>query len=240
MEETEDVQTAEAPATEPSTENKAVESSEVNVSEDAQTPPSETDDKRTVPYARFKEVNDQLKNLKTLKEEYGAMYQAPSKEEEPKVEYDDAEARLQEIVGKAIEQRFGDSLKIVREQRIDQQINVARERFEDFDEHIGDITEILKSSPGLKDDSDPIGKAYLMAKGLRVSQVVSKAKEAGKQEAYETIDQKVATRTTSPTPRKMGGESDLLTKFKAGKLSEEQVRSNWSRLNEELAAAHTN
>lgn len=219
---------------------EAAPDSQESVGADVQTQePAQTANEQRVPYSRFKEVNDELKQLKDQLNSFQAQpetlslpqYQAPTSVEA------EAEAKLQEIVGKAISNQLGDVVQTVRQQRVDSQIETARKRFPDFDQHMVEVSEILKSSPSLKYDEDALGKAYLMAKGLKASQSVDEARKQGVQEAYQTIDQKIAGRPNQPTPRKMSGESDLLKRFKSGQLSEAQVRDNWTRLQEELASS---
>lgn len=242
MEEEQGVTQAEGTATDSPAVEQPVETAPASpeaVGADVQTQePVPTTEDKNVPYDRFREVNEERKKLKEQLEALSAQPVAPvSNQPTPQGGEAEAEAKLQEIFGKVMHSQFGDVIQTVRQQRVDSQIEEARKRFPDFDQHMVEVSELLKSSPSLKYDDDALGKAYLMAKGLKASQSVDEARKQGVQEAYQTIDQKVAGRPNSPTPRKMGGESDLLKKFKSGQLSEAQVRDNWTRLQEELASS---
>ena len=227
----------------PATEQPAGEAptSPEGVGADVQTQGAEpTADEQRVPYSRFKEVNDEVKQLREQLSSFQTQPGTPDASSYQPAQGGDVEAetKLMELMGKAISQQFGDVAKIVREQRVDSQIETARKRFPDFDHHMVEVSEILKASPSLKYDDDALGKAYLMAKGLKASQSLDQARQAGMQEAYKTIDQKMSGRPNQPTPKKSSGESDLLKRFRAGQMGESELRANWSRLQDELASSN--
>lgn len=207
------------------------------------TQPEETGE-RSVPYSRFKEVNDQLKELRAT--QTGASpYEQPYQQG-----YGDqgtgldpvAEAKLQELVSKAIAPQLAGVTQYVREQQQQHEIEQARRQYPDFDQNIGGVTQALKDhAASLKNVENPLQMAYLIAKGQAASQAVDAARKQGVEEAYKSIDAKVAARPGSPVPKKeTGGESELLKKFRAGQLSDSEMRANWTRLQEELIEAQSN
>lgn len=229
---------AETPAQDSSSEtSQPVESAPV--SEDVNTQPEETGEGRSVPYDRFKEVNDQLKQFKEAYTQITA--QQPSYAQQGT--YGDvgldpaAEQKLMDIVGKAAAQQLAPVTQFLQEQRSASQIEQMRRQYPDFDQYIGEATKVLTEQ---KDDlgklSDPLTTAYFIAKGRSTPQAVDAARAAGRDDAYKSIDSKIASRPGSPVPKKdSGGESDILKKFRAGQLSEQETKANWTRLQEELA-----
>jgi hypothetical protein len=211
------------------------------VSEDANTQPEEAGDGRSVPYDRFKEVNDQLKQFKEAYSQ--ATAQQPSygqQEMSGETGLDPAaEQKLVDLMGKAVDQRLSGISQFVQEQRSATQIEQMRRQYPDFDQYVGEATKVLTEQ---KDElgrlKDPLTTAYFIAKGRSTPQAVDAARAAGRDEAYKSIDSKIASRPGSPVPKKdSGGESDILKKFRAGSLSEQETKANWTRLQEELANA---
>lgn len=234
---------AETPAQDSSPEISQPEES-APVSEDVNTQPEETGQERHVPYERFKEVNDQLKQMREALQfqptAQSAPYAQPQGYEAAGTGLDpDAEQKLVELMGKAVDQRLAGVTQFVREQQMTSQIESMRRQYPDFDQHMGEITKVLNA------DKDELGKlrnpletAYHIARSRSSSQAVDAARTAGREDAYKSIDSKLASRPGSPVPKKeQGGESDLLKKFRAGNLSEQEVKANWTRLQEELATA---
>ncbi len=214
------------------------------VSEDVNTQPDDAGQERHVPYERFKEVNDQLKQMREALQfqptAQSAPYAQPQGYEAAGTGLDpDAEQKLVELMGKAVDQRLAGVTQFVREQQMTSQIESMRRQYPDFDQHMGEITKVLNA------DKDELGKlrnpletAYHIARSRSSSQAVDAARTAGREDAYKSIDSKLASRPGSPVPKKeQGGESDLLKKFRAGNLSEQEVKANWTRLQEELATA---
>lgn len=229
----------------PSTESSPEESQpteEPSASEGEKTQePSEGEEQsgKTVPYSRFKQVNDQLKQLKDLKESLNVQDQPEPQMSLPQSGdvQADAEAKLQQIVGKAIQSQFGDVTKLMREQRAESQISEVRQKYPDFDDQLGNVSEVLKAMPQLRETDNPVETAYIMAKGLSASQLADEARRQGQQEAYNTIDKKIAGRPNSPTPKPSGkSESDVVKRFREGKLSEAQMKAHWQEIQAGLAS----
>lgn len=227
----------------PMAENTAPESSpdtnqpeeSAPVSEDAQTQTEEPGEK-AVPYSRFKEVNDQLRELKSSLSQ--TAQSAPLYEPnvgdtglEP-----EAEAKLVELVKKAVAPELAGVTQYFRDQQANTAIEDTRRKYPDFDDHIAEVNQVMKAMPSLKSVDNPLETAYLITKGLTASQAVVAARKQGVEEAYKTIDNKIASRPGSPVPKKdSGGSSDLLKRFKAGKLSDNEVKANWTQLQQDLA-----
>lgn len=231
---------AETPAQDSSPEISQPEES-APVSEDVNTQPEETGQDRQVPYERFKEVNDQLKQMREALQFQPTAQSAPYAQPEASGTGLDPEAeqKLMDLMGRAVDQRLQGVTQFVREQQMTSQIESMRRQHPDFDQYMGEVTKVLNES---KDElgklKDPLGTAYFIAKGRTSSQAVDAARTAGREDAYKSIDSKLASRPGSPVPKKeQGGESDLLKKFRAGNLSEQEVKANWTRLQEELATA---
>lgn len=229
---------AETPAQDSSPEtSQPVESAPV--SEDVNTQPEEAGEGRSVPYDRFKEVNDQLKQFKEAYSQATAQqpsygYQEPAGETglDPA-----AEQKLIDLMGRAVDQRLSSVTQFVQEQRSATQIEQMRRQYPDFDQYIGEATKVLTEQ---KDElgklKDPLTTAYFIAKGRSTPQAVDAARAAGRDDAYKSIDAKMASRPGSPVPKKdQGGQSEIMAKFKAGKLSEGELKANWTKLQEELA-----
>lgn len=193
---------------------------------------------RTVPYNRFKEVNDELKQLREALVQPTA-HSAPHEQPEA---YGtgldpDAEQKLVELMGKAVDQRLAGVTQFVREQQATSEIESMRRQYQDFDQYLGEAAKVLKEDESLGKLQNPLQTAYFIAKGRTTPQAVDAARAAGREDAYKSIDSKIASRPGSPVPKKdTGGESDLLRRFKAGNLSEQEMRANWGRLQEDLAA----
>lgn len=238
-EQVQDAPVAETPAPESSPETNQPEES-APVSEDVTTQPEESGDGRSVPYDRFKEVNDRLKQFQ---EAYGqATAHQPSYE--PQETYGEtgldpaAEQKLMDLMRKAAAQELSPVTQFLMEQRNATQIEQMRRQHPDFDQYMGEATKVLKEQKDeLSKLKDPLTTAYFIAKGRSTPQAVDAARAAGRDDAYKSIDSKLASRPGSPVPKKdTGGESDLLRKFRAGQLSEQEVGANWNKLQEELVS----
>lgn len=228
---------AETPAPESPTETSQPEES-APVSEDVNTQPEESGE-RSVPYNRFKEVNDELKQLREALTQPTAQ-QAPYEQPEAYGQTGldpEAETKLVELMGKAVDQRLASVTQFVREQQATSEIDSMRRQYPDFDQYLGEAAKVLKEDKSLGALQNPLQTAYFIAKGRTSPQAVDAARAAGREDAYKSIDSKIASRPGSPVPKKdTGGESDLLRRFKAGSLSEQEMKANWGRLQEDLAA----
>lgn len=231
---------AETPASEsPAETSQPVESTsqEGTVSEDVQTQSEETGE-RSVPYNRFKEVNDELKQLREALVQptaQSAPYEQPEAYGGTGLD-PEAETKLVELMGKAVDQRLAGVTQFVREQQATSEIDSMRRQYPDFDQYLGEAAKVLKEDKSLGALQNPLQTAYFIAKGRTSPQAVDAARASGREEAYKSIDSKIASRPGSPVPKKdTGGESDLLRRFKSGGLSENEMKSNWTRLQEELA-----
>ena len=209
------------------------------VSEDVQTQPEEIGE-RSVPYNRFKEVNDELKQLREALVQptaQAAPYEQPEAYGQTGLD-PEAETKLVELMGKAVDQRLAGVTQFVREQQASSEIEQMRRQYPDFDQYLGEAAKVLKEDNSLGKLQNPLATAYFIAKGRTSPQAVDAARAAGREDAYKSIDSKIASRPGSPVPKKdTGGESDLLRRFKSGSLSENEMKSNWTRLQEELAQA---
>lgn len=209
------------------------------VSEDVNTQPEEAGDGRSVPYDRFKEVNDQLKQFK---EAYSQATAQPAPYGQPETYGETgldpaAEQKLVELMGKAVDQRLSGISQFVKEQQSATQIEQMRRQYPDFDQYVGEATKVLTEQ---KDElgklKDPLTTAYFIAKGRSTPQAVDAARAAGREDAYKSIDSKIASRPGSPVPKKASdGESDILKRFRSGQLSDREIKANWTQLQEGLA-----
>lgn len=207
------------------------------VSEDVNTQPEEAGE-RSVPYNRFKEVNDELKQLREALTQPTAQ-QAPYEQPEAYGQTGldpEAETKLVELMGKAVDQRLAGVTQFVREQQATSEIDSMRRQYPDFDQYLGEAAKVLKEDKSLGALQNPLQTAYFIAKGRTSPQAVDAARAAGREDAYKSIDSKIASRPGTPVPKKdTGGSSDLLKRFRAGQLSNNEVKANWTRLQEDLA-----
>lgn len=230
-EQSNDVQPAETTAPESSPAEQTT-VSEPSASEGEKTQES-GDGGHMVPKWRFDELNSKLKTLKEAVASGAAPAQMPAVPSQTAVD-PQAKQILQDIMGEVLESRFGG---FFNEMKAERKIDETRSRFPDFDQYMGEVAEVLKAVPEIKSMENPFQTAYLMAKGLTASQATEAARQQGQQEAYKSIDQKVASRTTRPVPRQSGsGESDLLKRYRSGQMSQPEIAANWSQIVEETAS----
>lgn len=150
----------------------------------------------------------------------------------------DETTQFQQIVRKAISDEVGDIRQGFRLQAAEREIDLVKAQFPDFDKLLPEVKEVLQSNESLRTSKNPIRDAYFMAKGMTTSQAVRAAKDAGRQEAYNTITQKGQSAVTAGgTPRPSNDpDQDLLRKFNAGQLTEQERKTNWVKIVNAMSA----
>ena len=231
-EETQDVQ-AEETAMDSSTEtNQSVDDSTDSEVDNTQESQSGDEGEQTVPYSRFQEV---VKDRNRMKEMIGNLGQSQpqveaNQQQQQEGQMSEAQAAAREQLKGLFREAYDD---LTRPQRQEQE---AREKYQDYDQVKPFVDQILSERPDLRELANPNETAYMLAKGLMAEYGSEQAKEAGKAEAYKTINQKVAGRTDRPVPAKTGdGKSDLLKRFQSGQMSAEETRANWLKIQQEMA-----
>ncbi len=125
----------------------------------------------------------------------------------------------------------------LQRQATEREIDLVKAQFSDFDELLPEVTEVLRTNKSLASSANPIRNAYFMAKGMNVSEVVKAAKDAGRQEAYNTIAQKgqAAVATGAPRPS-LNQDTALLERYRSGQLSEAERRAFWPKIVNAMSA----
>lgn len=202
----EEVQQAEETASPASGENNQPEEV-TSVSEDVKTQETETGEK-TVPYSRFKEVNDQKKAYEELLRAKSGQEISHSEEthQVENDEYKDAVKLVEGIVRREL---------TVSERRLKSEMDLQKVMSQnpDFVQHSAKIGEIIKDNPTMSWDN-----AYKLAK---FDAIASESINRGKQEAYKKIEQKTkATVETGGAKPKGGltGDIDPMAKGPDGKF----------------------
>lgn len=235
-EDTQDVQLAEETAEDSSTEtNQSVDDSTDSEVDNTQDSQPDGGEERTIPYSRFQEVVKDRNQMKQMIEQLGqSQPQADSQQFQPQFQQQEGLSETQIQAREQLKALFREAQ--AEANRPIEQENAARSKHNDYDEVKPFVDEILQNRPDLQGVANPYETGYMIAKGLMSEYGTQQAKEAGKQEAYKTINQKVASRTDSPVPKKdSGGKSEILRKFQSGQLSPEETRANWLKIQQEMA-----
>lgn len=123
-------------------------------------------------------------------------------------------------------------------QAAEREIDLVKSQFTDFNEYLPEVREILDRNKSLRSSANPIRDAYFMAKGMTAAQAVQAAKDAGRQEAYQTIAQKGQSAVTaggSPRPS-VNPDQNLLEKYRSGQLSDAERKAYWPKIVNAMSA----
>ena len=195
LEEKQDVEQAEITAPESSTETKSPEvktspasEGDENTQEEITTEEaSETESKKTVPYSRFKEVNNERKLLKELLDEKQSS-ETPKEEALPSIsnletsgefnEEEDETKRAWSLVNKIAEQKAKKAIGSLKDEL---ELQNTMRQYTDFSKYVPQIKEIVKGNPATS-----WSDAYKIAK---FDDSGKEAFEQGRKEASEKIDE---------------------------------------------------